>query len=186
MGTSGAPTDVDVLEARPAQLQAIATIYAAEVRDSPATFDLEPPPDEHWHALLASTDRTRGHLLLAASDGDGRTLGYALSGTYMTRAAYDTTCLTSVYVARSARGRGIGRALYGGLFERLDASPLRLAVAGITEPNPASTALHRAFGFERVGTFAGVGVKFGKAWDVTWYQRRLRALRPSPGTAPSG
>ena len=83
-----------------------------------------------------------------------------------------------MYVDEEARGGRIGTALYRELFARLDASPLRLAVAGISEPNEASTALHRAFGFERVGTFTGVGVKFGRAIDVTWYQRALAGATP--------
>ena len=45
-------------------------------------------------------------------------------------------------------------------------SPLRVPVR-----------LHLAQGFERVGTFVGVGTKFGRLWDVTWYQRPLGARR---------
>jgi phosphinothricin acetyltransferase len=125
-----------------------------------------------WRKVLADSDPAAGHFLLVALEGD-RVLGYAKSGTFMLRAAYDSTCLASVYVAAGARGRGVGTALYARLFELLDASPLHLATAGITEPNEASTALHLAFGFQRVGTFDDVGVKFGKPWSVTWYQRPL-------------
>ncbi len=46
-------------------------------------------------------------------------------------------------------------------------------IAGITLPNEASVALHERFGFERVGVMTGVGRKFGRYWDVGWYQRRL-------------
>ena len=165
--------DLRVLEATEEHLDAIAAIYAAAVETSIATFDLVVPPPWHWRELLEGTRETPGHLLLVALDGDERVLGYAYSTTYMSRAAYDTTCVTSVYLDEAAQGAGIGTALYRELFERLDASPLRLAVAGISEPNEASTALHLKLGFERVGTFTGVGVKFGRAIDVTWYQRRL-------------
>jgi L-amino acid N-acyltransferase YncA len=161
-----------IADATAEHLDSIASIYDAVVADSPATFDLEPPPIEHWQRALAATDPHAGHFLLVALDGDA-VLGYALSTRFMERAAYDSTCLTSVYVAADARGRKVGTSLYRGLFERLDASPLSLAVAGITEPNEASTALHLAFGFERVGTFTDVGVKFGRPWSVTWYQRPL-------------
>ena len=65
--------------------------------------------------------------------------------------------------------------MYGELLARLDSSPLRLAVGGVTEPNPASARLHLAHGFSVVGTFVGVGTKFGRTWDVTWYQRPLGA-----------
>jgi phosphinothricin acetyltransferase len=76
-------------------------------------------------------------------------------------------------VAESARGRGIGHALYGALFERLDAGPRENAVAGVALPNEASERLHRAHGFTAVGTFHAVGVKFGRPYDVTWYERPL-------------
>ncbi|HEX2127791.1 MAG TPA: GNAT family N-acetyltransferase [Solirubrobacterales bacterium] len=172
------PVDATIIDASETHLDAIAEIYATAVETSHATFDLVPPPPWHWQQLLASTRETPGHFLLVAIDDDERVLGYAYSTTYMTRAAYDTTCLVSVYLDDAARGRGLGTALYRELFRRLDDSPLRLAVAGISEPNPASTALHTAFGFERVGTFNGVGVKFGRAIDVTWYQRPLAGAEP--------
>ena len=113
-------------------------------------------------------------MTLVALDDDGGVLGYAKSGTYMERAAYDTTCLTSVYVAEDGRGKGVGGALYDDLLARLERTPaLELAVAGIAEPNEPSIRLHLSKGFTYVGTFTGVGTKFGRTWDVSWYQRRL-------------
>jgi phosphinothricin acetyltransferase len=70
--------------------------------------------------------------------------------------------------------------LYDELLTRLEASPLRLAVAGIAEPNEASTRLHLGRGFTFVGTFTGVGTKFGRSWDVSWYQRPLDGLSDAP------
>jgi phosphinothricin acetyltransferase len=161
-----------IADATTDHLEQIAAIYAEVVRTSPATFDIEPPDIDYWRRVLEETDPESGHHLLVALDGD-EVLGYAKSGRHKDRAAYNSTCETSAYVAGHARGRGVGTALYSSLFERLDASPLRLAVAGITQPNEASTALHLAFGFQLVGTFEGVGVKFDKPWSVTWYQRPL-------------
>jgi phosphinothricin acetyltransferase len=129
-------------------------------------------------ATLAGCDAGAGRFLIVA-ERDGEILGYAKSGQFKEKAAYDTTCETSVYVADGHRGEGVGDALYRELLARLDATGLRLAVAGVTEPNPASERLHLAHGFAEVGTFHGVGVKLGRAWDVRWYERPLRgALSP--------
>ena len=101
-------------------------------------------------------------------------LGFAKSGTHRARPAYDTTVETSAYVAAEAQGRGVGGALYDDLLARLDALPaVRLAVAGMTEPNEASRRLHESKGFTFVGTFTGVGTKFGRSWDVSWFERPL-------------
>ena len=160
-------------------LPAIAAIYAAAAEDTPATFDLAGPPLSWWEKTLAACDPAAGQLLMVAQR-DAELLGYAKSGRFKEKAAYATTCETSVYVAGEHRGAGVGDALYRELLARLDASGLRLAVAGVTEPNPVSERLHLAHGFTEVGTFRGVGVKLGRAWDVRWYQRPLRGSLSPP------
>jgi phosphinothricin acetyltransferase len=47
----------------------------------------------------------------------------------------------------------------------------------VTQPNDVSNRLHHTLGFEAVGTFRGVGVKFGRPWDVRWFQRPLGTPR---------
>ena len=49
----------------------------------------------------------------------------------------------------------------------------RQAVAVMTLPNEPSLALHRALGFESVGTLRRVGWKHGAWHDVVWAQREL-------------
>ena len=170
--------DVTVRDALSADLEAIAAIYADAARATPATFDLAGQPLSWWQATLDSCDASAGRLLIVAV-ADEAVVGYARSGSFKPeKRAYDTTCEVSVYVASEWRGRGIGDALYRELLSRLDRCGLRLAVAGITQPNEASNKLHRAHGFTEVGTFRDVGVKLGRAWDVTWYQRPLRGAPP--------
>ena len=167
-----------VREARESDLEAVAGIYAEAVL-TPATFDLERRPVQWWREALTATDPAAGHLLLVA-EHEGEVAGYAKSGTFKVKPAYDTTVETSVYVHSSHRGAGVGDALYIGLFERLDATTLRLAVAGVTRPNEASDRLHRRHGFTEVGTFHEVGVKLGRAWDVLWLERPLRGAADLP------
>jgi phosphinothricin acetyltransferase len=42
-------------------------------------------------------------------------------------------------------------------------------------PNPASVRLHERLGYRRVAYFSEQGRKFGRYWDVAWYER------PVPG-----
>jgi phosphinothricin acetyltransferase len=166
---------VTVRDARPADLPAVAATYAAAAEDTHVTFDFAGRPVEWWAGVLADTE----HELLVAAEGD-EVLGYARSSPHKDRPGYAITVETSVYVAEPARGRGVGHALYGELLARLDAGPRRNAVAGVALPNVASERLHRAHGFTDVGTFHAVGVKFGRAWDVRWFERPLDQA-PEPG-----
>jgi phosphinothricin acetyltransferase len=153
-----------------ADLPAIAEIYNDAVRTSVATFDLEPQPSELFADRVAST-RPGDHVVVA--EVDGRVVGMAYAATYRPRPAYAGTRETSVYLADDARGRGLGRALYGELLRRVDADGIHVCLAVIAEPNAASEALHRALGFERVGTLREVGRKFDRWVDTTWWQRLL-------------
>jgi L-amino acid N-acyltransferase YncA len=164
---------MQIVDAQPEHLDEVARIYRHYVENTAITFDLVDPDPVYWRQQLGATDPDKGHFFIVALDEDGTVAGYAKSGKFRDRAAYDTTCETSIYVDPDAQGKGLGKALYGRLIELLEASPARSAVGGMTDPNPASAALHEALGFTKVGTFEGVGVKFDKPWDVTWFQRAV-------------
>ena len=57
----------------------------------------------------------------------------------------------SVYVAASARGRGVGRALLDRLLAATDAGGIWTVQAGVQAENVASLMLHERAGFRRVG-----------------------------------
>jgi phosphinothricin acetyltransferase len=151
-------------------LPAIKAIYDREVETGIATFDTEPPPLEKWADRLTSTE-TGEHMLVAELDGS--VAGYAYSATYRPRLAYARTRETSVYLAPEATGQGLGRALYDDLLSRLRAEGMHVALGVIALPNPASEALHRALGFERVGVLPEVGHKFGRWIDTAFWALRL-------------
>ena len=153
-------------------LPRLTEIYNHYILTTPITFDLEPYTPEERRAWLDQFSTSGRHRLLVADEG-GTVVGYAGSHQFRTRAAYDTTVETTVYCAPEATGRGIGSLLYGALFEALAGEDLRVAVAGTTLPNDASVALHERFGFASVGVMHGVGRKFGRYWDVGWYEKRL-------------
>jgi L-amino acid N-acyltransferase YncA len=167
--------DIRVMPATAHDLEAVAAIYDHEVRTGISTFDLEPPPLSRWERRLGSDEP--GDHLLVARDGDEQVIGYGYSSAYRPRPAYARTRETSVYLAETARGRGIGRLLYDALLVMLRQDGVHTALAVVALPNPASEALHRSCGFRPVGTFREVGFKFGRWIDTRWYQVRLDQTR---------
>ena len=154
-----------------ADLPDIATIYGHELANSIATFDLEAPDLTYWREKLAG--RHSGDHLLVAVDEDDDVVGYAYSWSYRPRPAYALTRETSIYLDPSVRGKGVGRRLYPALLDAMADSGVHTAVALVALPNPGSVALHRAVGFEHVGTMREVGYKFDRWIDVAWYQKML-------------
>ena len=167
-------SDCLIRPARKADHTGINEIYNHYVVSSPATFDIEPYTLEERRPWFDAFERSsRYKLFVAVGADDGAVRGYAASLRFRAKAAYDTTIETTIYLAPECSGKGLGRQLYGTLFAALAGEDIHLVLAGISLPNPHSIALHEAFGFERIGTFREVGHKFGRYWDVAWYEKLL-------------
>ncbi|MGO9602884.1 MAG: N-acetyltransferase family protein [Candidatus Binataceae bacterium] len=163
------------LNVRPAirdDLAQITAIYNHYILTTPISFDIEPvTPEQRVPWFHEHTDGPRYQLFVAEEDGHVR--GYAGTGRFRAKAAYDTTAEMTIYCAPDVTGRGIGRLMYQVLFDALRGADLNRLVAGITVPNDASVALHRRFGFKDVGVFTENGRKFDRYWDVLWMERPL-------------
>jgi L-amino acid N-acyltransferase YncA len=161
-----------VRDANAHDAEACAAIYAPYVTDTTITFEYEPPSAAEMARRIAAAQRAHAWLVL---EDDGRVVGYAYAGPYKERAAYRWSSEVSVYLEMGRRRSGSGRLLYEALFERLAERGFRTLVAVMTLPNDASEGLHRAMGFEPIGTFRRVGWKHGQWRDVAWAQRSLGA-----------
>jgi phosphinothricin acetyltransferase len=161
-----------------------AAIYAPSVHSSAISFEVVPPDAAEFGRRIAKYAAT--HQFLVAEEG-GEVIGYAYACRWAERPAYDWSVETSVYVDAAQHGKGVGRALYTELFDRLAAQGFRIAVAGVTLPNPASIALHESMGFQPIGSLREIGWKEGGWRDVGYWQRRLAPLgdgAPEPPLPP--
>ena len=161
-------------------MPAIHEIYAPIVERTAISFETVVPSHAEIERRLADT--MPEYPWLVAGD-DGVVLGYAYGHRFAPRAAYAWSVETSIYVRDSARGSGVGRALYDALLTLLDAQGYEQAFAGIALPNAASVGLHEAVGFRHIGTYERVGFKFDAWHDVGWWQRALAPAARVPRAA---
>ena len=167
-------TEVQVRPGVEEDLDALTDIYNHYVRETPITFDTAAFTSEERRPWLLSHPEDGPHRLMVATDVNSQTiLGYATSSAFRPKPAYATSVEVTIYLAPDAGGHGIGTLLYRSLFEALAKEDLHRAYAGIAQPNEASVRLHERFGFRHVGTYREVGRKFGRYWDVAWYEKEL-------------
>lgn len=158
-------------DAAAADAVACAAIYAPYVRETTVSFELKPPTAAEMAERIAAAQARHAWLVL---EEEGRVVGYAYANRFSGRPAYQWSVEVSIYLERDRHRAGGGRQLYETLLARLAERGYRRAMAGMSLPNEASVAFHRALGFTPVGVYREVGWKHGAWRDVAWVQRTIR------------
>lgn len=157
----------------------VLAIYAPYISNTTITFEYEVPSLEAFQRRMESVMEQFPWIICEV---DSVVAGYAYATKQYERAAYGWNAELSVYLSPKFQGVGIGSALYRALIGVLQMQGYRNASVRITIPNEKSIALHRAFGFETVGTFHSAGNKFGRWLDMQCLAKQIGEYSefPSP------
>ena len=140
-------------------------IYQQGIDTGQATFETEAPDWEQWNA------QHRADCRLVAEE-EGQVVGWAALTAVSERCVYGGVAEVSVYVAETAWGRGIGKALLQALIASSEQAGIWTLQAGIFPENRASLALHQSSGFRVFGVRERLGQLFGTWRDVVLLERR--------------
>ena len=170
-GFRGSPVnDLSTRLATPDDAPAIAAIYNEGIADRIATFETEPrSPEQIARQLVDKGDR----FPTVVAEHAGRVVAWAGAGAYRARPAYAGVAEHSVYVARSARGKGAGRVVLDALCRAYAERGFWKIVSRIFPENTASLALHERCGFRVVGVYQRHGKLEGEWRDCVIVERLL-------------
>ena len=164
--TNAVETSIALRDLRPGDWPEVARIYEQGIRDG-ATFATEAPSWPEWDA---------GHSLRLVAVAEDVVVGWAALSPVSPREVYRGVARSAVYVAETARGRGIGRALMEELIERAERDGIWALEASLFPENEASLRLHEAVGFRVVGTRERIGQRDGVWRDTVLLERRSRRV----------
>lgn len=150
---------------RPEDWEAVRSIYLQGIATGNATFATSAPTWEEWDATHQPFCR------LVARSAD-ELIGWAALSPYSRRRVYAGVAEISIYIAESARGRGVGASLMSALIDESEQNGIWTLQAGIFPENEASVALHQRFGFRVVGVRERIGQMNGVWRDVVLMERR--------------
>jgi L-amino acid N-acyltransferase YncA len=145
---------------------AVAEIYWDGMRSGLATFETEVPTWETWDAAHPAE-------LRLVAEVEEEIVGWAALSPVSTRRCYAGVVEDSVYVAESARGRGVGRMLLEQLIRRARLSGIWTIQCSVFPENRGSLALHERCGFRVVGTRERIGKRDGIWRDTVLLEVRL-------------
>lgn len=159
-----------------ADAAAIASIYNEGIADGVATFETELRTSDQIAAVLIEKGEKYPTLVV---EGDGGIVGWAGASSYRPRQAYAGVADHSVYVARHARGQGVGRIALDALMREYERRGFWKLVSRIFPDNAASLALHERAGFRVVGVYRRHG-KLRGAWRDTVIVEKLLGEAAEP------
>jgi L-amino acid N-acyltransferase YncA len=154
---------------RASDWEQVREIYVQGIRSGNATFETEAPAWERWD------EAHLGFARLVAREGE-RVLGWAGLSPVSKRQAYRGVAEVTVYVAESARGQGIGRALLEALIAESESNGIWTLQASIFPENVASVELHRRCGFREVGRRERIAMLHGVWRDTLLFERRIGSV----------
>ncbi|MFE5501228.1 helix-turn-helix domain-containing GNAT family N-acetyltransferase [Amycolatopsis japonica] len=113
---------------------------------------------------------TSGHRWVAEIDGE--VVGWAVAVPVSERECYRGVAETSVHVAESHRGRGVGKALMHKQVTEADAAGLWTLQTSLFTDDRASIALHQSAGYRTVGIRERIVQRDGAWRDTVFLERR--------------
>lgn len=120
--------------------------------------------------------RTRADRYPAVVVEDGtRVLGFAWTSEYRPRSAYAGVAEFTIYVARAARGKGVGLLALGVLVAAAEERGFTKLVSRIFPDNIASRRLCAGLGFREVGIYRRHGQVDGRWMDCVVVEKLLGA-----------
>ena len=158
--------------AKESDLPQILEIYGPYVLNTAVSFEYTVP------SLAEFTQRFRditAQFPWLVWEEDGKVLGYAYGSLPFGRAAYRWCAASSIYLAPTAQGKGIGTKLYAALMSLLQKQGYRKTYAIITSDNPGSVRFHEKTGFRLIAEFPDCGFKFGNFYSVVWMEKVLNS-----------
>ena len=151
----------------------ILDIYAYYIQNTTTTFEYTVPTIGEFTGRIAEILEKYPYLVY---EENGRILGYAYAHQFMVRAASRWGAELSVYLAKEAKGKGIGKRLYQILTDILKMQHVVKLYGCVEGSNQNSIALHERMGFCQVAIFQNCGYKHGKWLDLIWLEKTIGNL----------
>jgi len=162
--------DIKLRLAAPSDAARLLEIYRPYVESTTVSLEYQVPSEAEFERRIREFSADFPYIVCEV---DGNIAGYAYAHRYKERFGYRFAAETTVYLSENFRGMGIGRRLYGAIFEMLILMGYKNLYAIVTGENSASISFHKAMGFTEVGREHQNGFKLGRWVDVVLLEKHI-------------
>ena len=169
--------DINIRVASVADAPKLLEIYAYYVEHTAITYEFEVPTLADFEQRIATTLKNYPYFV---AEVDGEIAGYVYAGRFRTRAAYDWSVETSIYLSGKYQRLGLGRLLYEKLEETLKKQNVTNLYAGVADPveedeylTRDSEHFHEAMGYKTVAKYQQCGSKFNRWYNLIVMEKMI-------------
>jgi len=153
-------------------------IYKPYVEKTAISFELVTPSLEDFKQRFENISKAYPYVLIEENQ---TILGYAYAAAFHSREAYAHCAELSIYLAESAKGKGLGHLLYDTLETILKEQHIYNVYAcvafteNVSDPFLTNHSLqfHEKRGYKINGRFKRCGYKFNRWYDMVWMEKFL-------------
>ncbi len=179
-------TELKIRKALLEDAKEILEIYKYYVENTAISFECIVPSLEEFTLRIKSTLKKYPYIV---AEKNGEIVGYAYTGAFKSREAYDWSVETTIYIKHTAEKNGYGRRLYETLENLSKAQHILNMYSCIGYPEVEdefltynSKEFHEHMGYKTVGLFNNCGHKFNRWYHMIWMEKIIgeHKLLPEP------
>lgn len=157
--------------------ETLAQIYKPYVENTAVSFEYTAPDKAEFERRIKEKISTYPYIV---AEYDGEIVGYCYASKFLPRPAYIHSVETTVYIKKDFHRGGVGKTLYLALEKLLalqNVISLNACIACADKDdetlNNNSLHFHSAMGYRYVGRFNASGYKFGRFYDMVWFEKLI-------------
>ncbi|HEX3012734.1 MAG TPA: GNAT family N-acetyltransferase [Methanobacterium sp.] len=163
-----------IREATPQDTQEMLEIFNYYVNNSFAAYLEIPVGPEFFKTSHAEGELNKSeHFPFYVIEENNRVIGLGALKPYLPFPNFQHTGIVSYFILPEYTRKGLGIKLLDFLCQDAKKRNMKSILANVSSKNQASLNFHLKHGFVECGRFKAVGTKFGKYFDIVWFQKFL-------------
>jgi len=163
-----------IREATSQDTQEMLEIFNYYIDNSFAAYLEIPVGPEFFQTSHAESEPNKSELYpFYVMEEDNRVIGIGALRPYLPFPNFQHTGVVSYFILPEYTRKGLGIKLLDVLCQEAKKKNMKNLLASVSSKNQASLNFHLKHGFAECGRFKAAGTKFGKFFDIVWFQKLL-------------
>ncbi|HII79153.1 MAG TPA: N-acetyltransferase [Methanosarcina sp.] len=163
-----------IREASTEDIPGILEVFNYYIENSFAAYIENSVGPEFFQVIQSEKDQVKDeHFPFYVIEEDSKIIGIGALRPYFPFPNFRYTGIASYFILPGHTRKGLGSRMLEKLCMKASEKKMKSLLANVSSKNEASLNFHLKHGFIECGRFRKIGTKFGKYFDIIWFQKFL-------------